>query len=417
MRTLSEFGFVYARYNKAFKFGDVAKKFINNEIDVQEAYSVQAIKYNRRSPYKNVLNDFNYFRFIIEVLKKLDVEGKKLSYNQFIISMFSRNGNVDEYLDIIKNNKFPTTHDVYTYLIDNYGKQNDPRTVLDDYPDAALRILRITGFINIINKGITLIELNKNNIDYIDKLFNLQYDLTEKEKNNDLEYFNRINVVTDKELEIIKSNREEYFQTLDYNIVLKKIIKDYNLTEDEIIYYIDKLCHTKRVRKEEFKYIADPLQFEFYISLLMCFAYGDEFEIRPNYKTDDYGMPISHAPGNIGDIEISGSGIYWLIEATLIKSKVQQINNETVNLFRHIDKAEWEEKYLSLVAPIVHEDTQRLYNASIIDFLRNNVKNFAAKPYDIDDFIDVSKSRNNFTDMKEYTKKIKEEMIKALMES
>ena len=86
MRTLSEFGFVYARYNKKLIIGDVAKKLISNEIDPQEAFSLQAMKYNWRSPYKNVSNDYNYFKFIIKVLKELDKKEKKLSYNQFVVS-------------------------------------------------------------------------------------------------------------------------------------------------------------------------------------------------------------------------------------------------------------------------------------------------------------------------------------------
>ena len=68
MRTLSEFGFVYARYNKPFKFSAIAIMLSDEKLDEQESFSIQAMKYNRKSPYRKVLNDFNYFRFIIEVL-------------------------------------------------------------------------------------------------------------------------------------------------------------------------------------------------------------------------------------------------------------------------------------------------------------------------------------------------------------
>ena len=414
MRTLSEFGFVYARYNKPFKIGDVGLKFIENKIDAQEAFSIQAIKYNRRSPYKNVLNDFNYFRFIIKVLKKLDSENKELSYNQFIISLFSEDGNVDEFIKIIKNNKFPTPDSVYSYLEKIYGKINKKSTVLGDYPDVVLRMLRITGYVNILNKGITLIELNQRNLNYINSLLKLDYKLTKKEKNVDIAYFNKINQITRNEMLLIEKNRKEVFHIVDYNVVLSKIIEENNVTKEELLEDIQNLCFTKK-RNEKFKYIDEPLQFEFYISLLVYLIYGNEYSVNPNYKTDDYGMPISHAPGKTGDIEVLGPGKYWLLEVTLIRNKTQQINNETVNLFRHIDNSKWEEKYMSLIAPVVHEDTVRLYNSLVIEYLIEKRDKFYAKPYDINEFIESCKVKNNFEDMIIYTKKLKEKALTELM--
>ncbi len=64
MRTPSELGFVYARYNEIFRFSEIAKMLINGEIDEQEAFSIQSMKYNRKNPYRNVSNDFNFFKFI-----------------------------------------------------------------------------------------------------------------------------------------------------------------------------------------------------------------------------------------------------------------------------------------------------------------------------------------------------------------
>ena len=90
--------FVLAQYQQPLQFSEIAKKLIDNEIDEQEAFSIQAMKYNRRSPYRNVSNDFNYFKFILEVLKQRE----RISYEQFIISTFSNDGNVKDFL---KNNQ------------------------------------------------------------------------------------------------------------------------------------------------------------------------------------------------------------------------------------------------------------------------------------------------------------------------
>ena len=203
MRTLSEFGFVYARYNKNLILGDVAKKLINNEIDPQEAFALQAMKYNWRSPYKNVSNDYNYFKFIIKVLRELDKKDKKLSYNQFVVSLFSKTDDVDAFLNIIENNQFSNDDEVFDFLNKEYGKQNKPGTVLRDYPDTVLRMLRITGFANIINKGVLLIEINSDSNSFVDYFLNKDDSFSENEKNIDIDYFNKINVVTDDEWKLI----------------------------------------------------------------------------------------------------------------------------------------------------------------------------------------------------------------------
>lgn len=411
MRTLSEFGFVYARYNKRLIIGDVAKRLIRNEIDSQEAFSIQTMKYNWRSPYRNVSNDYNYFKFIIKVLKELDKKGKKLSYNQFVVSLFSKEDDVENFLNIIEKNSFPTENSVYEYLNNTYGKQNSFGTVIRDYPDTVLRMLRITGFVNIVNRGVLLIEFNSESEKIVNYFFKHSYKFTEKEKNIDIDYFNKINVVTDDEMKLIMASRDSNIEIMNYNFVLNKIISDYELNMESILEYISNI--EVKGKNAEFKYIDAPLQFEFFLSLLLYLVYGENYSIRPNYKTDAYGMPISHAPGNCGDIEIVGKGIYWLLEVTLIRNKTQQLNNETTNLFRHISNQEWNEKYMSLVAPYVHEDTYNIFNALIINYIRKHKKGeFNAKCYTTEEFIQECVSKNIFIDMKKYT----DEYIQSIKE-
>lgn len=415
MRTLSEFGFVYAQYNEIFLIGDVGLKLVKNIIDPQEAFSLQAMKYNRKSPYKNVLNDFNYFKFIINVLKRLKEKNKKLTYNQFIVSLFSKDGNVEEFLELIKNNDFSNSDITYEYLLENYPSVNKYQTVMEDYPDVALRILRITGFANVEYKGILLIDLNKEKEDYLDEIMKLNYTLTNIEKQNAKSYFIKIEKVSDYELSLIYQNRDKFKKIKNYNRILKNVINEYQIDEKAIIKNIKDLCSNKRIDDERFKYISDPLKLEFFMALFMYKIYGKNFEIKPNYKIDANGFPISHAPGNTGDIEIFNENIYWLLEVTLIRNKTQQLNNETINLFRHINAKENSEKYLSLVAPIIHSDTEKIYGAATILLLSEEMKNLFAKPYNILEFIEISQSKNNLEDMKKYTKTILDKAIKNLL--
>ena len=87
------------------------------------------------------------------------------------------------------------------------------------------------------------------------------------------------------------------------------------------------------------------------------------------------------------------------------------MNNETVNLFRHINRDISGEKYLSLIAPYIHQDTETIYNSTTIQLLSEGMSKFYAKPYSIDNFIKVVKEKNHFNDMQEYTNHIKKKII------
>ncbi len=150
----------------------------------------------------------------------------------------------------------------------------------------------------------------------------------------------------------------------------------------------------------------------------MLYAYtcfGDTFEYKPNYICDEAGIPYSHAPGNIGDIEIYDKDRYWLIEATLIRSKHQQVNNETVNLFRHIDTSRKGNKYLTLVAPYIHDDTKLIFSvASVITMIQADNISLYSDSQTTMEFIDRVKSGKYFATMRsenrEFVLKLREKL-------
>lgn len=105
LKTLSEFGFIYAQYQEQLKLSKIAWAVVDDKITLSEAFAVQSMRFYRKSPYRRVLNDFNYFDFVLKVIKKLSLENKKLSYPQFMLSLFSLKGNVDEFIKVIGENK------------------------------------------------------------------------------------------------------------------------------------------------------------------------------------------------------------------------------------------------------------------------------------------------------------------------
>ncbi len=409
MRTPSELGFVYARYNETFRFSEIAKMLIKGDIDEQEAFSIQSMKYNRKNPYRNVSNDFNFFKFILRVLLKLREKGKSLSYEQFIVAMFSQNGDVENFIEVINENKFPDFESVYQFVEKNYGVTTKFKTVTRDYPDVVRRVLIISGFITIRFSGKKLIKINENKLDYIVDLLKIEFGLSDNQKSNPFAYFKKLEIQNNEFLRLIYRYRKtDKIDGERYINQINDIINIYEIDEEKIIKSIEKIGNRKTII-EEFNEIPEPLKLEFFISILIALKYGNQFAIRPNYKADHIGKPYSHAPGNKGDIELFSKEIYWLIEVTLTRNKTQQLNQETTSVIRHLysneEFSDRLKKYLSFIAPIIHEDTERFYQYAMV-MERNPEHNLYLKPYSIDEFVTVTKEKRNFEDMENYTKQV-----------
>ena len=101
LKTLSEFGFIYAQYEQKLRLSPVAKALVNGKITLSEAFALQSMRFWRKSPYRRVLNDFNFFEFIIDSMIELKRKGHRMSYNQLMVGLFSDNGNVNEFLELL----------------------------------------------------------------------------------------------------------------------------------------------------------------------------------------------------------------------------------------------------------------------------------------------------------------------------
>jgi len=410
MRTLSELGFVYARYNKPFLISGIGKKLLSADIDEQEAFSIQAMKFNRKSPYRNVSNDYNFFKLALEVLLDRNSKGKCLSYEQFIILTFNESGEARETIDILEDNAFADYDKVYSFVSEHYGNTNKIKTVTGDYPDVVRRLFIISGFITIRYQGKKFIEINKAKVDYIKDIISVDFNLNKEEKIDDLKYFEKLNEKNNIFIDIaLKYREEDKIDADDYTKKIYNIIDNYEITENKIVSGIKNLGQRTEDVHEEFKEIPAPLKLEFYISIFIAIKYKNKFKIRPNYKVDYIGKPYSHAPGNNGDIDVYAGTIYWLIEVTLIRNKTQLLNNETTSIIRHLvsndEFSNCKSRYLSLIAPIIHDDTEEFLNFAMINENTEQNKVFV-KPYDVQSFINTTLKEDNFTDMEEYSKKV-----------
>lgn len=420
LKTLSELGFIYMQYNDRIAISETAKALLDKKLEVSEAFALQCIRFWRKSPYRRVLNDFNYFSFVLKVLLKLKDAGHSLSYPQFILSLFSDDGDVDQFIDTISSIKLGNDIDaMYNYILAKYSnidelhpKVNKQQTVVNDYGNTVFRVLQLTGLISVENKsGVLLISVNENRKDFLMYLLGENFAISKDAKENEMIYFTEIGEITPQLIANIASYREpESLVLTNYNAVLHKVICDYSITEEKIVDMIKSI--TSDNKEKLFWYIQKPLKLEFFISILIYLKYGDEYIVKPNYKADDKGIPYQHAPGNIGDINITSDTTNWLVEVTLIRNKTQQLNSETANCIRHLLQSNSENNYLSFVAPTVCPDTEEFYRNSVIGMIIHDEENCYIKAYNINDFVDTTQKRINMTDMQSYKENIVTQMRK-----
>ena len=406
LKTLSEFGFIYAQYNQELRLSPVAKALVSGKITLSEAFALQSMRFWRKSPYRRVLNDFNFFKFIIDAMIELKKNGHRLSYNQLMVGLFSDDGNVKDFLSLLENNKVGDDADKayalvkrkYSQVDAEHAKAAKLESAFRDYGNTVFRVLQLTGFVTVEYTGVLMLTPNENRMPLYKALKEKNFFVSDSAKEDEEKYFEQLGSFDASLESLILSYREKVdHSTAEYNKKIPNIINSYGLTADSIEQALVKVSNGDKKGKDTFWFIQDPVKFEFLLTLFVYTYYGDTFEYKPNFICDEAGIPYSHAPGNIGDIEIFNKDRYWLIEATLIRSKNQQINNETVNLFRHIDDTIDGQKYLTLVAPYIHEDTKLIFNvASIITMIKGNMLSLSSDAQTTDEFIGDMKDKAYF---------------------
>ena len=267
----------------------------------------------------------------------------------------------------------------------------------------------ISGFISIRYAGKKLVQINESKLDYIKELLSVDFVLADEEKSNPKRYFEVLDKADDLFWGIVEKYRKyDKIDGAEYTNKISAIISSYRITEKIICESLDSIGSTKSPIAE-FSEIPDPLKLEFYISILIAIKYGNEFYIRPNYKADHVGEPYTHAPGGRGDIDVYSPDAYWLIEVTLIRNRDQMLNTETTSVIRHLGSSEEfksrSKKYLSLVAPMIHQDTREFFEYSLIKHQRDGGK-VHIKAYPLKEFVETTVRKENFHDMEMHTKEI-----------
>ena len=384
-----ELGFVYYEMDTKIEFSEAGLMLIDNKHpEFQQQIFLNAfVKYQRNNPFRRVLNENVPLILLLETIKRINQDrrfnSKGITRNEIPIVLSWRDNNSEAlYEQIVKIREqysYNPSGEVILEICDNLtnGRHNSnkPKTILQEYPDEFLRKMRLTGLITIRGMG-RFVDLNTNEqetIDYVLETYN-KYKKYDTEK----AYF-------------------DYMSSVDKNLISAKAIPTINIIQekkflvkwashyrwDTIKDELTKLSQKQSSRDDILKLIPEPLRLEFLSSLAIVTKFPDIL-VKPNYVTDDEGLPTSYAPGGKPDIECEEMEKYILVEVTMLVG-TQQYMKEIPSIARHLEERinSGQDAISLFVAPLIfidssrwvefieHKEGLKIYAFSIKEFILN----------------------------------------------
>jgi hypothetical protein len=390
-----ELGFVYYEYGKKIEFSKAGLMLIDAEHPEfeQQVFLNAFVKLQSNNPFKRVLNENAPLILLLETIKKVNANkkynGKGITRKEIPLVICWKNNNSEAlYKQIVALREkygYNPSNEVILDLCDKQlgGRHNSNKddTIMQEYPDEFLRKMKLTGLITIRGFG-RFIDINTKEIEKIN--YAIKSYSKYKKYNTERQYFDYISSI-DYNLISLKVEAK-----IDIRIEHKLLIKWANYykwekVKDELL----KLYYAQNSKDEILKFIPAPLRLEFLSSLAIVLKYPNII-VKPNYISDDEGLPSNHAIGGKPDIECEELRKYILIEVTMLTGTQQNIR-EMPSIARHLkERIEQKQDAISLfVAPIVFDDTLRfskfirqdeglkIHTFSIKDFLEHIEKNKA----------------------------------------
>ena len=334
-----ELGFVYYWQNEKIEFSESGLMLLDKENPQNEqmVFANAFAKYQRHNPFRRVLNNNVPLILLIETINLLnngiDYNGTGISKKELPILLCWKNNNAQELYIKIKEIREEfgftpsdeTILDVCYSLLDD--TKRDDKSILVDYPDDFIRKMRLTGLISIRGGG-RFLDVNTKEIDAIN--FILEKYSIYKPFANEKDFFKFIGTI-DKNLiskltvfkAPIRSSNKELNKWVEY--YKWEVIKNEMLN----------LAYNKSSKDEILKIIDRPLRLEFLTSLAVMSKLPN-VAVKPNFISDDEGLPTSFASGGNPDIECIENSQTILIEVTLLTGTQQHIR-ESFSVQRHLE--------------------------------------------------------------------------------
>lgn len=380
-----ELGFVWYWSGEEIKFSESGKMLLDKEKPENElmVFVNAFAKYQRHNPFRRVLNENVPLILLIQTIELLnndpEYNGAGISRAEIPLLLCWQDDNADSLYEEIKELRkkygFTPSNEVildYCYEKLNETKRDD-KSILGDYPDDFIRKMRLTGLISLRGGG-RFIDINKKEIGavrYILKNY-VSYPEFETEK----EFFEYMGKIDDQLIATLTVYKTPVLTTKSE---LEKWVKHFawEVIKTEML----NLANKKSSHDEILKVIEQPLRLEF-LTTLAILKKLPKVIVKPNFVSDDEGLPTSFASGNNPDIECIENKDIVLVEVTLLTGTQQHIR-ESFSIHRHLE--EYVKKgiraYSVFISPRSFIDTQRYFI-----FLKDK-DNLEVRVSDIDKFL------------------------------
>lgn len=379
-----ELGFVWYWQNEEIKFSESGKMLLDKEKPENElmVFANAFAKYQRQNPFRRVLNKNVPLILLIQTIKFLNddpaYKGAGISRAEIPLLLCWQDDNAEDlYKEIKKLRKkhgYTPSNEVVLdlcYKLLNETKRDD-NSILGDYPDDFIRKMRLTGLFSLRGGG-RFIDINTKEsatVDYILKKY-ISYKMFDTEKEF-FEYIGQVDHDLISTLTVFKAPAKTT------KAELEKWVNHYawESIKNELL----NLAQKKSSSDDILKVIEQPLRLEFLTSLAILKKLPNVV-VKPNFVSDDEGLPTSFASGGSPDIECLENKDTVLVEVTLLTGTQQHIR-ESFSIHRHLEEyvKRGTKSYSVFISPKSFIDTERYF-----DFIKKD--GLEVRISDIDQFV------------------------------
>jgi hypothetical protein len=388
-------GHTYFEVGKPVEISPLGEMFIEEvetedgdtyfKYDEQLVFLNTFVRYHRRNPMQRVLNHNRPLILLLEANRELqrldgpDSPGISRKELAFLIVWRDNDGiGLARYIHEFRKIHGATASDEVVFdrcdqILGGFGKVIQVKTIVHEYPDELLRKFRLTGLFSLRGGG----RYVANNGDYSALIDYILADHSELfEFRSEREYFEFASEIDPKLIGLAQEPAKHDSEEVDEHQA--SWLEHFGL--DTIRKELVSLARQRPSSDSVLKLIPEPLRLEFLSTLLLrgTIASG---RVLGNYRSDDVGFPLSHAPGNSADIELELGSQVVLYEVTLMKGRVQ-VHQELVPITRHLRERlkKNPESSMFFIAPTIHPDADQyvafvkhqddlsITNATIEDF-------------------------------------------------
>jgi len=395
-----EFGFVYYAMNAPIEISttghmliDAVREVPKNDDKIQNVFLNAMMKYQTNNPFRKNSNDNAPLPLLLNVIKKLKDDPEERDSGIFIkelsmIICWSDNNAETLYKEIKAfRKKYHFTYSdevIYSRCLQILNADSSKKNrfkisqITGEAVDEFIRKMRITGLISLRGNG-RFVDFNSfetERIDYIIRNYTVFDSFSSKK-----DYFKYMGNIDSYIFNI------QHQEPTDISAVKERTISYWAEKHDKDFIYneLSIACSRNESHDPILRIIDKPTRFEFLTSIALKQHFKDLI-IRPNYKSDDEGIPTFTAAGGMADIECFDKDCNPLVEVTLMQARTQATNEMpaiTRHLIEAIEKYPNTKVFTLFIAPVLHADT--IYMAKFskfqynVDIVTLNVKDFIKK--------------------------------------